>query len=138
MKQWTMPRVEVEGFAANEYVAACAIESILVSGKKYFYWDRNDDNNYNGPHAGENIWYQHRSYYVSDGPKKGWYRNETIWVASNGGSVNMPSGGPYNSSDFRNIGTYDLYFTGSGGKVFIYHAGTAPSGSTPSEEKNFS
>ena len=42
MKTWTMPRVEIEAFRANEYVAACASPDPAVEGLDYFYVDFNN------------------------------------------------------------------------------------------------
>lgn len=145
MKQWTMPSVEIEGFSANEYVAACAH---LSTSKGYYYYDYDGNGKYPGV-GWEQLWFsqgvlQNGSTSIPNGVlPTGWYKEVTLytwnkWKPNANGSNQIP----YSDTDtFKMLsGTYDIYSFGNG-HVFVYkHVDgmTYPDNPTPDNTANHS
>lgn len=135
MKTWTMPKVEIEGFSANEYVAAScgSTDPVNIQSGYYYYLDYDNDGYYDG-----NIYEDatHPDYggsgytnYVtraSEQPLRGWQNNINLYRKSK-------SSGGYNGNQAFNandlIGTYDLYITGF--HVYLYRSDVYDGGTPP-------
>ena len=123
MKTWTMPKINVEGFAANEYVAAC--ESVVDNKISYAAdlvhpssahssglmadEDRTgmDDNLFNS--AGYEMWYGTLSVSAASGYDgeflRGWFYDKPVYVRVNG---NITSGSFDDPTLFRYLGNFDI------------------------------
>ena len=144
MKTWTMPKINVEGFSADEYIAACSQLHPISERHDYWYVDLNGDGKYlSDPAAqietfgsnyttGNNHDFTAQNSYITslDGFTKlnpshdnsGWLRGRAIYYAD--GSVNPEHNTPYSSDPFRYFGVYDIYFN-SKFQASLYTAGSA-------------
>ena len=148
MKTWTMPQVMVEGFASNEYVAACE-QVDFITGKRYHLdlGPRND--NYD---SGENVTAFDGAFDLNfaheAAPGTGWHYNVNIWkVNPDTGMINAQSGWrgkPYATYKYNGVnawvpqGSYSVYIVNPD-RAYIYKHGSEPGGGvTPTEDKAFS
>ena len=134
MKTWTMPKVMIEGFAANEHVAACEpIKPFTGDSKKYYLdWDYNDL--YTNR---ERLYYNtnNNEYNISSSGDvelhKGYYPGVNLYTLKDGS--NSPGGAVLSYLErngdsiswveFKKVGTYDIYARSSQ-HIYIYSGGT--------------
>ena len=130
MKTWTMPKVNIEAFTPNEYVATCQFLIVLSAGQKVFL-DVNTGGSNTGTYQlgedatvatnGSNI------VTVSSELSQGIHGNVAVYASKATGT-----NGRYNSL----LGVYDVYVYDSNRHAFLYEAGHTPS-TTPTTNNNF-
>ena len=136
MKLWIKPRVEIEGFAANEYVAACSqVVTPIVKTETYamdFYNGTTSQFVYDGPADGkynkasnEQIFYgKLPSGFTSYGNDVHgrWFTNKTLYRVKK----TLPSGelSYSNTTYFEPVGVYDVYVSSIGLTFWCYPEGT--------------
>lgn len=129
MKTWTMPKVEIEGFSANEYVAAScgSTDPVYIESGYYYYLDYNKNGNYDGGST-EDATHPEGSYGTGmtnhlakavNQPKSGWQNNINLYRRSKSSGGYNGTNVPYQESDW--LGTYDLYIIGA--NVYLYKSG---------------
>lgn len=143
MKTWTMPRIDVEAFAANEHVAACS-DAPSFDFKGHFALDLFFGSGYSGHyvHDGNADGIFQASYEsISDGqfstasPEPGLYTNKTVYAISHGPST----GFRYNESYyFTPKGTASVWVTSTGIHVWGYDHEIDPTQYNPETGKNWS
>lgn len=139
MKQWTMPRVEVERFAANEYVAACkqAFDVLSHGNKEYWYIDVNH-NGIRDTEPNESFTPGNNSHMITrtafqalGGKSRVWKESMNVYYSSTG---LQGSGTSYSRADNHYV--VDVFIESSMSAKF-YQAGTAGS-FDPDHNKNYS
>lgn len=151
MKTWTMPRVAIEAFSANEYVSGCDDYVIPVSQSQLVdtYADLDGSTTYSDS---EKVGTNTSRYFIGDygsTPAVGlykhvnFYKERTLSISPfEGDSYIEPftSHGILGTARFNSVGTYTVYVykTQSGGSLaYIYQDGYVPGG-TPGESQAFS
>ena len=142
MKQWMKPKVAIEAFVANEYVAACEVTPNVKNGT-YVYWDLFYDNNgsmvlvKDGESAAhlmdeattESFRFGHSISANTEAygfQKNTWYTNKTLYTYH--GSVQSSRYPNFHDENYWTpVGTYDIYVSSYRTPSF-YVAGTAPGG----------
>ena len=141
MKTWTMPKVAVDAFRANEYVSACNdyVVSTVDFRSTYFDWDK--DGRYDGDTEEITNTTGSNRYTVGqwDELGVGWFPNVTVYKDA---SWRTPSTGELysNTRYFQSVGTYNIYVYDNGhhaSKAVVYNTGFTPSGE-PTDDKAFS
>ena len=148
MKTWTMPKVNIEAFTPNEYVATCKEFADAVSymdSNGLYYFDIHNETDFVRTSAGGFYNAGYEEINGSDG-NGGWYVNSgalTGWYTDSKAIYSYSPGTPSNNlsySYFRKI-RYNakvyVLSTSSGKKAYFYDA-TKSYSFTPSEEKNYS
>ena len=144
MKQWTMPKVVIDAFAANEHVAACAPYVPQNSSKWYaadFMTGEYDDSWWGGGQlrsvtdgTPDGV-FQGVDYegWVGTGringanvagyavPHRGWHTNVPVYERRSG--VNYYDRMFFTEKYFTPIGTYDVFI--KDGKTYFYAPGSA-------------
>ena len=124
MKNWTPPKIKVELFTANEYVAACKGLATGLTRSEYFwdwlyvignrgyvYKDGPADRRYISyyeditNHSGD-------SWHVSAQAPTGWYTNKELWRNT------------WGESFYSSVDTFNVYVFESNGekRAYIYNA----------------
>ena len=145
MKTWTMPRIVVDQFRPNEYVASCkGLVTYLTPGAKY-HWDVYKAAVQLGPFViSPEAWDKPDGEYQAD-------IEEKFNVATNHastGRVTVDSDVPlgsyhnipvYSSTNYPDglIDYFDVYVYSSNHVAYVYEAGTLPLAGTPSSDKSF-
>lgn len=134
MKLWIKPRVEVEGFAANEYVAACSQVVKPIDKKARYAMDFYNGTrlDYDGPADG--TFNGVNDELISNGTLPGgftsggndvhgkWFTNKTLYRVKKV----LPSGelSYSNTTYFEPVGVYDVYVSRIGLTFWCYPEGT--------------
>lgn len=129
MKIWTMPRVSIEAFTPNEYVANCMVtipndyqyldiaHSSGIFGLDYSFGDGD------GKHQSvEDITSRSGDGITLNGrPSIGWFENVFFYKSYSFGLINQT----YNNGSAE---TYDVYFYRNDGKAYVFTRGSAQKG----------
>lgn len=148
MKTWTMPKVEIDGFSANEYVAACSTV-IPFQSSDYLACDfgREINDGYSFEPTPNGVFDSNASEawnaqtttaesLIIHSGHTGWYRGKTVYRRL---QVGTASNTPYSDTSYFSPldGLYDIYITRTGHNVYVYKQGEAPL-EDPTSTKNFS
>lgn len=156
MKTWTMPRIGIDQFSANDYIAKCSTVRPEIPGTSlYVDWDGNgayssaervwgtygDSNEgYNGAqssgvHGLKQVHVYGINPIFTTKKKPGWTQ---VNASMDSPYLNTPGEALDNNGNWVrgnmwvDLGVYDVYYISSSG-VYIYGLGNAPSGGTPSD-----
>ena len=136
MKIWTKPRVYVEDFVANDYVAVCKGTKPLPTNGNYYadIFDNNANGGY-GDYTGPDGIYNGSGFEnfrngnnpnsmtnAAYNPSGRWFYNVTLYTYTGSGTPRM--GSSYSSGGFSPIDTYDIYVSKKGVVLHGYPAGT--------------